>query len=1541
MNDLDSLLDQSNSSSLNDLVIQERPTDKPIINNNTAINLAAHTALLSDGPIETFQTIRKELSLNSGSITLDGVLAQANSREDSLSKAAMIDVLSDETISLDKKVDYASQWRLGDPTVPLVERSPEELLGINSLEKEGNVTDNREVDDTRWDLAPYLRQVDEYNDEVQKLINDAGIVNNPGALEGATNLLETVIPFLEGAAVSEVQTSLRNYKKQGDLSKADGIVKSLVLLGESKEEIRKAISNVPIDKRLDMAKAVYNMVIESDGTVLKGKNSMIIMDSLRNYLVEGQYTTGDRVLDDISSILDMFGVGATLRSGASAFKSAANGARFTRRIPKSVGETLANTNAKSHNAVLKLAADDETGEMAKTVFNSSREDAVVNAVGPEISIAEDAVRNKPIVDDAEFNPDMAVVEAIAGSKGSIQFSEAEKASKLQKVNEDFLNPDVTGVVAHKEMTTVKAVDEGVNIRTIYGPAEGGFASGKIAMEQVRLATRKYGVADEELTLMRRTKDGTYKPVDVNSPQANLKGNYTVGINHTSRYDPSDSIAWGVTDVKGSVAGIPLNLFDKFPAYLKGKGGSITQHLIPPSSYIDPLLTRSASVAVDQSARGVDQLIKIADEYASSYKKLPQLDKKKVDNYLVQANHDSLKFNPEKLVADGYSGDTIETLRAWKKTNDTLYVLENIDLVRQSKRKGYELFASRNGQDNFLVRPMNNVKAGSVEQVYDAELGTIRFIDKKEKTDLYAGRGYIASTRTPIQVGEETIGHVIVKNDSSNYARALRENDKLLNYRDGHFTIYYKDPVFITQVVKNADGSEYTKAIATAGTIQDADRHIERLRAANPDGVFDRRPNVKGGEFDEMNWNVNVNTGRTAQRTRGKTLADSTDRPTDMEFRHIETPEDSILRSINSIAARVNMKEFLDTSKARFMEQYKEFLPTDPDTFAKYWPDDITQLVRPQGQKANLGDYTDAISTYRYIDQMENGFVNLLDDVSKNFFKQMSDTAGRKGWGYLETGLRAGGDVSPTAFARKKAFRLLLAANPLRQLPVQLSQALPVVLATNPGFVKRLVWQGIFLRDLDRGGDVESFMKGLGTKLTGITPAEAHDLQKAYEASGIRSAVSAHSLIRDDLKSLVNRGVLKKTGAAIGKPIDVAQKYGFELGENMLMKTIWLSEYDLLRKSGKPINAESLAMLHARVRDLTLNMNKAGELAYNENMFSAAMQFLQAPHKAFAQIVFGNRALSRKDRLVLGTSYLATYGTGYGLLYSQASKLIDPADRELQDIVSGGLFNLVMNKTLGTIYGEPVNVDFSSSMRLLEVPNLYTMWETMATMNMNEILKNSPSLSMVAGDNGKFGNLFRSLGRLYTVPEDDGGLKDVGVNFLNLFSGASNFLKARYIIKRGYSISTKGEVVDSEVNDVEAMMRVAGFATTDEMLAYTLNDKTYYASKAFKDDVKKLMDETTKRLARDGISEQEMDYSLRMMQEATRVYGDNPHAMQVLQGEISRRAKTGDFVILNRLIEMAKFATEAEMREAIIRSNTSSEDRKKLFEIIDFMKQDEE
>jgi hypothetical protein len=604
-----------------------------------------------------------------------------------------------------------------------------------------------------------------------------------------------------------------------------------------------------------------------------------------------------------------------------------------------------------------------------------------------------------------------------------------------------------------------------------------------------------------------------------------------------------------------------------------------------------------------------------------------------------------------------------------------------------------------------------------------------------------------------------------------------------------------------------------------------------------------------------------------------------------------------------------------------------------------------QYLWPESKKL-IGNVTasnqrvkDAIATWQYVHAMEAGYVNVLDDFSKVFFQNMSNTLGNQNWGWMDK-IRGGAEkvsdlaatASPTSFARKKAFRLLLAANPLRQLPVQAMQALPVLLATNPLAIPKVSMQMVLLDYLANGGDAVSFMKVLAKKATGMNLEDARKLQKDWEASGFEAAVDAHTLIRDQMSSLVDRTAFQKARTLASRPLDFTQKFGFNKGESILMRSVWLSEYDLLRKAGKPINAEVLENLNARVRNLTLNMNKAGEMPYNENALAAAMQFFQAPHKAFSQILIGHTGLTGADRIKLGTSYVLTYGVGGGYLADLIMKGIggDPDTREL---VEGGLFNLTLNAGLSQIFGEEVRTDFSDSLRLLQAPDLFKFWNGMIGSEVGEVLSNSASASLVLGQNARVTSFAKQMMRPFIV-DNDKKVEELiltGKSFLSMFSGMSNFFKAKYALEHNKTITARGATIDYHVNDVEAFLKAAGFSTIDEVQHYASQDAVYKSSGKFKDDIKLLIDETSARLAAAGISNEEANWYYDMMAEAQRVFKNDPFYMEEFANQIYYKATAGEYSLYTRLLSMSGYQTPEEFEKLVSSSNLPDDAKKTLLQ----------
>lgn len=1211
-------------------------------------------------------------------------------------------------------------------------------------------------------------------------------------------------------------------------------------------------------------------------------------------------------------------------------QESSNAARISVRTTvdhTSLSQTMKDANAGKARSINDMMETDATGDVARALYGTEKSDAIANDRLPEVANTDGSVRAKVNMAEAGPAPDENVIRAITAEKGRIEFDTKEKQLMRDVVRDAFR--DVRGLVPRNPMGTVGATDtpSGVSFDMVYGPKDGGFKAAQQGLEQVLLAFRKYGVSEREIEILAKDTTGKYVPVK-GVPSA--EGNYLVRVKHNFEFSPGDVVEYSLLGNSKYV------MFESRTSLTDGNAGSVLQHIIPHSAIINRVIFNAASAASDATAKITKRLINLGGIYAKNYKKLSPRQKALVDLYRIEANEKGIAFSVSNLKARGFDDDAIETMRSWKTTTDTMWWLENVDMNKTLRARGWQRFVDQKNDSDLVVRPVSN-RFGDRVKAYDPESNSIRSIERAELEDLYAKNGTVAELKQTLELGDDTVDFVLARNTEGGYIRRIRDEDNSLPYRDGYYPVRYDAPIFITKEFRKKGGEVYTKAVATAANQGDAKRLIERLRAADKEGKFEARADYKRGtqQFDDAEWSSAVSGGRSAQRIRGQRLQEHQTQ-TDLNHTNIDAPEEALIASIRSLASRTAFRDWVEVTKARWMSQNGDLL--EPQKGQVMWPESVKKIGAGKALASNAR-VKDAIATWRYVHAMEAGYVNVLDDMSKIFFQNMSTTIGQKNWGWMDKigkGLEKGADVlgqaSPTAFARKKAFRLLLAANPLRQIPVQAMQALPVLLATNPLAIPKISMQMVLLDYLANGGDAVSFMKVLAKKATGMDLADAQKLQKDWEASGFEAAVEANTLIRDQMASLVDRTAFQKARTLAGKPLDITQKYGFNLGESILMRSVWLSEYDLLKKAGKTINAETLENLNARVRNLTLNMNKAGEMPYNENALAAMMQFFQAPHKAFSQILLGHTGLTGMDRIKLGTSYVLTYGVGGGFLSDWIMKGIG-GDPETRELIEGGLFNLTLNAGLSAIYGEEVRTDFSDSLRLLTAPDVFKFWNSAMALDLPEILSSSPSAALVLGQSPRVTNFVKQMMRPFVV-DNDKKLEELaltGKTFLSMFSGASNIFKAKYAMEMNKTISGKGATIDYHVNDMEAFLKASGFSTIDEVQYYASQDLVYRTSGKFKDDVKLVVDEVSSRLAAKGIDNESANYTIDMMAEAQRVFKNDPFYMEEFANQIYYKAMAGENSLYTRLLGMAGYTTEEEFEKLVNTSNLEPEFKKTLLQ----------
>lgn len=1238
-------------------------------------------------------------------------------------------------------------------------------------------------------------------------------------------------------------------------------------------------------------------------------------------------TLGNDIVTDVKAVLADRGLqdinkstGANLKGFITTNTRESNIRRRYARTqvsPTSLSQTIKDVNPAKARGIHATVVADTSGRAADVYYGSNRVDAIANDVLPEVVEQSGTVRNKVAMDEAAPTPNKSVAGEIRDAKGNIHFAPEEKQAARLKARDEWR--DVQGLVPRVEMSSIGDTARGVNFSVVYGPKDGGFSDALQAIEQAKFGLRKYGVKDEDVEVLVRDATGDYIP----TKDFSQKGSYLVRVNYDYEISPADIVGWATTSAGN------WRFADVRIGGTTGQAGGLTQHFVPPTAIVDPLLLNAASVAADRAPWINSLLLDVAKDYSSKYHALPAYQKDLVTQYIIEANAKELKFNSVNLAARGMDDKAIDTVRSWKTVNDTIYEFENADMNKTLRTRGYQRFVDQSGKTDLVVKPVprpgNGVKAFSTE-----DGGRIVVISKEQIDELYENGGTLAKTRSPVELEDDVFELVISpQNTTAGYLRRIRDEDPTLNYRHGHYTVRYTDPYFITKEIRGKNGEVFTKAIASAGDRVSAQREVDRLRATDEKGVYTFRGDIKTDPeaFADMEWSSLVSSGRTAQRVRGARLNSVGSAHPDLNHLHIDSPEESLIKSIRSLSQRVSHRDFIESAKTRWAKQFGHLVQKQEGQVK--WPEEVNAIGKMNAE-ASLSEVKDAVATWRYIEAIDSGYANLIDDASKVMFKSFSDLAGRKGWSHVEKASRKADQFNPSQFLRKKAFRLMLAFNPLRQAVIQAAQAIPVIAATNPLGAPRVAAQMMLINYMNRGGDVASWSKTVANQLTGLTPDEARAMIRDYKRSGIESAVNANTFIRDDMGKIVDRGTLAKIDSTLSKPGNFFQKIGFEAGENALMRSVWLSEYDNLRRKVKNIGPEELDNLNARVRHLTLNMNRAGELPYNENALSVALQFMQAPHKAFAQVMMGHRGLTAGDRIKLGTAYIATFGLGANWIADQVGKII-PEDNPVKDLVEGGLFNAALNKTLSTIFQEDVNTDFSDSMRLLEFPNLLKFWEGVMANGLGETMANSPSVGLVFGDSPRLSRLIQSFARPFVVddskrPEE---FASIGLEFLNLFSGASNYFKAKYILEHQRTMSTSGAIIDWESNHVEAMMKLAGFATIDEVKYYGTNERLYQKSgEVVRSDVEKVVDEMNRRLALKGIDNHQQEYWLTQLSEAQRVWGNNPFYLKEFYSTVVARMNRGEEGLFRTLLSQAGVVDEGKMEEILRNAPSNLTDEQK-------------
>lgn len=1571
-------------ASLEDFTSPVRPTleelnqgknvTAPAVNKASNLNLAAYSASLSSEPeraLETYRTISSELDLEGQSQLSDELVGAARQKSMEMNQRALVSILTSPEFSDEQK--KAAALSALDET-----NSQYDVRNLFSIEALSAPVVNEEprAEMHRVDVGGVIGAVNEFKKQEQAILNAELAKDSPGVMAATADIIGYMLPYTE----SKVAGSILSRMREGD---AVAYGEALTLLGNAKMDIRGMLENTPVEDRLALTESVVQIINESSTILMPDGNDFARRDYLQTVLDHGTYDSVDKWVDNIISVLDISVLGGVagrvlkgaVKGTAVAEKSAAMAEKASNTVkrmvksrvqPTTVSQNYKDTNPDKARASFEAAVVDDSGEAAEALYGTGKVDVVSNDMMPEMKNADTSVTAKVAIPEKNLEIDRrasADLMDFVKDDGALYVFNSEKAQARAAAVSRFEN--VIGMSARKEMFQVAETGMGAAIRAVYGPTEGGFSSMEDAVNMATWALRGSGVTKEQVKLLRRQGSeyveiprAEYDAILYNKVVAeNISGaqmqvsvkrkpsDILVAVDHDYTFSPGDVAAWAEADVK-------YNIFDRLNL-LKGTAGagSLQRHLVDAHSMLHPNITMGASVAIDRAAGIEKELLELGKTFADNFSKADSEIQAVMTKLVKEANEKGKEFSYNEMIAAGLRDTEITAMKDWQKYWDTMWQLENRDLAKTLRNRGYMEYVDSVGDTRLFAKPVARTQVGKVGKVYDPQTGKIGRLSDAEVKELYDKEGGFAALRQPLVVGDEAVEHIIVPNTSNSaYLRAINDDTQVLNYRKGYYAVHYTDPYFVVEKVKNSRGDTlYERAIATAGNKRDAEA-LASSKAANEGKVFNDDYFVRGDikkmdmSSDEF-WDLQQVRGRSAQRVRGKRLEDADTNVMDPTQTNIMDPVDSMIVSARSASHRVALRDMLETTKARFTSQYQEFLPTN-EFGQKIMPSNIGDVMYRGGGPEDAKKLGDARTTFEYIKYLEDGYINHIDDAYKAALKGIADIAGNAGLAKTDKSLRWMADGrGPSAMGKNLAFNLYLALNPLRQFVVQSHQA--VQLAANyPRWVAsgQSTPQLTVLMAKQLGMRVpDNILKGAG-----LTAESAEQMYQQFRRTGQVAAIDKQNLVRGSLLNLADqmslgKTMVGKTWQISTKPLTWSRQLGFDAGENINTMTAWLANRDTALRSGKDMsNTTVQAEVAGKARNYTYNMNAAGDMPYNQNSLAMVFQFMQVPHKAMLGMAT-NRVLTpmQKSRLVAFNATMYTLPPAAMISwFGEGGADILPEGGEARDAMIQGLEGYTLNKLLALATGEQSTIDWSG----LSPMDMYGSMEfvhSLFTTDAGTIISSTPSGQLLFGNNPRLTNFAKTAARYFNLVDDYQDptvFSQVAMDFAKLGSGFSNAYKAAYVLEYNKKYGSLGGNTNTSISTPNAIALAFGFQSLTDAQNRYVNDVIYNKSKDFEADVKEYYRATKAHLLSKHQGIEDSEFANKVLGEAWRTWGnDNYRARQLLATELRRDLQNKDARIYQNLLRENNIYGKGEL-EALTKTLPfeSEEKRQRALDTIDYV-----
>lgn len=1582
----------------------------PVTNVSSNQNMASHAAMLSPRPdqvADVYTQSLDEYNTTGRSDTADTVIANAKGQNTKAYQAASMDFLLNPAVSDEWK--KAALDRINNPDSDLYRVRA--MVGTQEASKTVP-NESNESSDLREVWATGINKVLDFQREKQKFYNEMQARQEANKSATYVGMAEDLIPLASGFKSSMLanelsggtgisktwQTILPGEAKSDMVDKFNSIPfeQRAAVMNKAMDIIAKHGSTIVLPEEMDQANlSIFRDMVESGDYTVTDRvvdNVLGVLDTVGILGIVRSLSKAGKVAGEAADAAKVGGEvpptgptnarrptqeqdwregrqpepGVYNQEGSPNYAVAPTSTEVDARNwhrqftisdvqPTSPSQVIKDANPDMARRLFYALEKDTNGSMAPASHGTTRQDAIAHDIGPQVGTIDGSVTAKVSqpekMSEFEMMPDADVLDFVDNS-GAAWLTPSEKRVLRSTAINDFRN--AVGMVNRKEMGSVDALDDGVRFSAIYGPTDSGWGSLKAATDQAEYALRDYGITKDSIKVMVRNGDD-YKEVPLSDiPEgANISGDFLLKIDHDYKFDSAnlERDGWEALDVKN-------NFFDKwFPGGGKTGQGTPQSNLLDAQSMLNPKLTKGATIGGLRGAQLENKLLQSVQPYIESVKGMSAAEQGQMFGKIREANAKGEAFSVANLKAEGFSEKQIEALGHWKSAQDTLYHISNRDLVKSYRTRGYGIMEHNDTGTRLIVKELPRNQVDGDVAVFDPITNSVRKMSKEDVTEHYRVGGSIARPSTPLNIDGVSIEHVLNANQpGSTFVRKLNQNDTILNYRKGYYAVRYKDPHFIEKRVLDEDGKplrdtsgqEVWRAIATAGNVPDAKRAVERLTASSG-GEYRFRNNLKGEDFNRAEAQSMVSGGMSSQRVRGERLEEALGNFNVSEQANIESPMESLIRSISSISSRVSMRDYIETAKKRFTVQFEDVLPKAKGQTV--YPRSRAEIGVSGNQNSKMA--ADARTTWEYLRQLENGYINAIDDGWKAIFNGVADIMGHRGFGRSEQAARAVGSTGPVGVAKGVAFNLLIASNPIRQFLIQSHQVM--MLAANfPAYTFRHMADDITLMSVYALGGKPS--KAL-LKLSGRTEKEAEAMWDALNKSGISAGISKHEMIRQSLNQVAD-GAQAARMAAIKNPakfiaqvpggaLRVMRKVGFDAGEWVSSSASFLAHYDEVARTGKKITQETIDDITTKSRNYVYNMDRAGSMPWSHNTMSIITQFMEQPYKALLQFTT-NRQLSSYEKvrmvtfmgLMFGTHSVMGIAPKFESIFESYLNELLPDDPLWRDAILRGAESVTLNTLFSKWYGQPVDLDYSS-ISPLDSYGLFEFMKNLTDKGIMDIIGSTPSGSLLFGQNPRIANLATSLATMLGVAPgkydgDPVGWSNVAKDAAGLLSGASNAMKAAYALEYGRKIGALGGTTDSRVNSFEAIAQALGIQTMDEKRTREIMDTTWTNNQKMRDDVKIVFNQVARHMTQDGITPDQFQYVVEMSRAMMSSFKGNQVAIDEFRSLMNKQAADKNYTMLNTILQQCGFMSRADMLKLINKvPGITEEQRSNLIQVCNY------